>query len=434
MGSGFFISICLTAVIFLLPLFSRELRKSGSIIIAYSFVIFLHQFTAFLNNSLVANGHRGTFGAENDANVGFHPIAKELALRGEMHFRGQDLSIPISLESFLKGGSIYYELLGSLYSWFGTSVLVGAQLSILAFAFSCIIFLKIIRQLGIEHYTVSSLLCFGAMPSMVLLGSVTLREPFQVLFFMLTIYAGLRISMQKKLNTSFFFLMLISVFVMGAFHKALMVYGVFLVFIFLIWSRRPISRIGNIKKLHLIAMMLIPFFLYIIVIISKSAHTAFQLFQPVLDTSSQFHLVSIWRKASGDSVARSSYSIPLDFSSPLAVLNTFLMIYSYYHFPGYSLSLGNPADVFAALEATFRLILICFSVLGWSKAVGFQKRLLGLMLFLYISMSFLWAVGTTNYGTAIRHHMLTWWIISILGVPPLLDKLKHAWLAQMRRD
>ena len=70
-----------------------------------------------------------------------------------------------------------------------------------------------------------------------------------------------------------------------------------------------------------------------------------------------------------------------------------------------------------------RMILICFSVKQWRKAYGSQRRLLGLMLILYFSITFMWALGTTNYGTAMRHHMLSWWIIVIIGIPPLMKKL-----------
>ena len=39
-------------------------------------------------------------------------------MNGELLFRGLSLSVPLSLESFLKGGSFYYEMLGSFYQWF----------------------------------------------------------------------------------------------------------------------------------------------------------------------------------------------------------------------------------------------------------------------------------------------------------------------------
>jgi hypothetical protein len=60
------------------------------------------------------------------------------------------------------------------------------------------------------------------------------------------------------------------------------------------------------------------------------------------------------------------------------------------------------------------MVLIYFSVKSWHTARGSQRRLLGLMLILYFSMTFMWALGTTNYGTAMRHHMLSWWIIVII--------------------
>jgi hypothetical protein len=240
---GFSMAIFLVVVSFLMPLFSRELRKSIPIIFGYWFLIILHQVVAFLNVHLLVIEKKGTFGATDDANFGFHQTAKELALQGEIFYRNQNLSVPLSLDSFLKGGHFYYEMLGSVYQWFGASLLLGEQFSILAFALSCIVFLKIMRQLGSERYSFSSLICFGGLPSMVLLGSVTLRESYQLLFFMLAVYLGLGISMKIKFKLGSVILMAMSAFLMGVFHKALLVYAVFLIFIFLIWFYRPISRL-----------------------------------------------------------------------------------------------------------------------------------------------------------------------------------------------
>ena len=110
-----------------------------------------------------------------------------------------------------------------------------------------------------------------------------------------------------------------------------------------------------------------------------------------------------------------------------------IKMYGYYLFAGFSWRFDKLVDVYASIEAIFRVTLIYFSVLGWCKAVGLQKRLLGLMLVLYISMTLLWAMGTTNYGTAMRHHLVSWWIIVILGVPPLMAQLQHVWLGVVRR-
>ena len=85
--------------------------------------------------------------------------------------------------------------------------------------------------------------------------------------------------------------------------------------------------------------------------------------------------------------------------------------------------INNFLDVYAVMESIFRMTLIYFSVKHWRNAVGSQKRLFGLMLILYFSITLLFAIGTTNYGTAMRHHMLSWWIIVIVGIPPLMTKL-----------
>ena len=78
MESGFLLAIFLVAATFLMPAFSRELRKSGAIIFVYWVVIALHQVVAFLNQYLYAIGEFGTVGARVDANQGFHHIANSL--------------------------------------------------------------------------------------------------------------------------------------------------------------------------------------------------------------------------------------------------------------------------------------------------------------------------------------------------------------------
>ena len=53
-----------------------------------------------------------------------------------------------SLVEYPLGAMFYEQVLGAVYSWFSPSHLLGGQLSILVFALSCIIFLKIMQQFG----------------------------------------------------------------------------------------------------------------------------------------------------------------------------------------------------------------------------------------------------------------------------------------------
>ncbi len=432
-GPEIFAAIFLVVFIFLVPIFSRELRKSRSIILTYWFVIFLHQVIAFLNAHLFPRGYRsGTFGAESDANFSFHLIAKELSDRGEMVYRSSHLSVPLSFDSFLKGRAFYYELLGSLYQWFGSSILIGEQFSILIFALSCIVFLKIIRSLELDKYPALSLALFGALPTMILLGSITLRESYEVFFFMLAVYFGMKTSVDGKLNIPCFCLMIISAFLMGLFHSALAIYTVFMIFLFMVWPLRPISRFGNVKKLQLVAIMLVPLFSAGILSFLDKGSSIFLLIERLLAGENTIaQTIMRWRELSMSSIGSTTYDVTLDSSSPFMLVYSGLKIYVYYLIAGFSMRINSFFHSYAIIEAMLRLSFLWFSVLTWWGAVGLQKRLLGLMLILYLGMSLLWAMGTTNVGTAMRHHLLTWWIIVSMGFPLLVAKSKSIWLSWM---
>ena len=122
---------------------------------------------------------------------------------------------------------------------------------------------------------------------------------------------------------------------------------------------------------------------------------------------------------------RATYGLNFDDSSPFAMIYSSINIYIHYLFAPFPWQVKNFNDICGALEALIRMILIIFSVSGWWKAVGLQKRMLGVMILLYFTVTFLWAVGTTNYGTAIRHHMHSWWILTVAGVPSLLQWLNR---------
>ena len=122
---------------------------------------------------------------------------------------------------------------------------------------------------------------------------------------------------------------------------------------------------------------------------------------------------------------RATYVVPFNLSSSYAMVYSGLKIYVYYMFVPFPWQVGSLTGLYAGTESIMRMILIYFSVKQWCNACGLQRRLLGLMFILYFSMTFMWAVGTTNYGTAMRHHMLSWWIIVIIGIPPLMTKLNN---------
>ena len=393
-----FLTICLV------PICVREFRNSAQLLLAYWFVIVLHQAVAFTNSFLFA-----TISASSDA-LGMHLAATKIAMSGHFIFL------------LTNGPSLYRNLLGVFYWIFGPSLILAEQLSILAFSISCVVLVKILGQLELSHYKVPILLAFGALPTMVLLGSLTLREPFQLVFFMLTVYFGLKMHIRGDINRYFFFMIMSSV-CMGAFHQALSIYAFLLVILFLLWTYRPVSCLGKVKKLRFMAVLAIP---ALIIGIYTNVGTSSSLAWFISGNEELLKRAVRYREFA--QAGRASYGIEIDFSSTFMTIYSSLMLYIHYLFAPFPWDIINTKDAYASIESLSRLVLVFFAFKSWRNAYGAQRRLLGLMLILFFSMTFLWAIGTTNYGTAIRHNMLTWWILVITGLPLLMETLNRALL------
>ena len=124
--------------------------------------------------------------------------------------------------------------------------------------------------------------------------------------------------------------------------------------------------------------------------------------------------------------ARANYGMPLDASSLLNLIKSSSLIYLYYLFMPFPWQISNWLDVYGSFEAIMRFILIIFSILLWVREKNKKNRYIySLLLFIYVSMTFLWSMGSINYGQAIRHHLLTNWIIITLGTYSIVDFVKR---------
>jgi len=396
-------------MVLVLPCVVQELRRSHRLVFSYWFILLLHQVAGICNAFFFT-----TIGADADANS-FNRIGGGLAKLGDF--------------SFAIGSKFYENMLGIVYWVFGSSHFLGEQLSILAFALSCVVLIKILRQLDLLHSQVPILLAFGALPTMVLLGSITMRESFQVLFFMLAVYYGIKMHLQGGMNSSFIGLLLSTV-IMGLFHKGLIAYAAFLIVFFMIFTLKPSSHLFRVKTLRLSLFLMAPLFVVLLLIVVKLQMSGLGALSAISNMEVGEY-ASNYRAHSVE--ARATYGVELDTSSFFSFIISALVLYFYYLFAPFPWLIGSVLDIYAAIEAIMRLVLIYFSIKHWYRARGVQRRLFGLMLILFFSMSFLWALGTTNYGTAMRHHLLTWWTLVILGLPPLMKALRRFSIFKPRR-
>ncbi len=238
---------------------------------------------------------------------------------------------------------------------------------------------------------------------------------------MLAVYFGIKMHLQGGVNRYFVF-MTLSAFVMGLFHKGLIVYMFFLVGILMFFSLKPSTGLFKVKKMRLIFCLIMPFTIVALVISSQLSISGLGALSSFINFEGA-EFAANYRAHSVE--ARATYGVELNLSSLFSFFKSSVVLYVYYLFSPFPWQIRNAMDLYAVFESLMRFVLLYYSVKQWLSAKGDQRQLQGLMIILFLSMSFLWALGTTNYGTAIRHHMLTWWILVVLGVPSFMDALKH---------
>ncbi len=67
-----------------------------------------------------------------------------------------------------------------------------------------------------------------------------------------------------------------------------------------------------------------------------------------------------------------------------------------------------------------RFVLLFFAVSSWRRSSGEVRSCYGFLFIAVLGMELGWALGTANWGTAIRHHVPGYSVIVLLGVPGLI--------------
>ena len=89
--------------------------------------------------------------------------------------------------------------------------------------------------------------------------------------------------------------------------------------------------------------------------------------------------------------------------------------YVYYLLGPSVISIDKPIDIVPAINALGRLIVLVFLVILIFKKVPMPSSILYLMI-VYFFVTFLWSIGTTNFGQAFRHNSLTDWILALVFI------------------
>ena len=390
------------AVLLAFPAF----REDGRLALAGVAVLTAHHLVAFYNAYL------GTvIGADLDA--------------ASFHRDGVQLASGVNVDFLLGPGTwIYVHFLAFFYRLFGPSHFLGEELSVLAVAFSCAVLVRLCDLTGASRFRAGVVLLFGLSLSGLIFLSITLRESWQTLFVLLSAYWALRV--RGRMSAPTFAFLLGSAFGLGLLHEGLAPYAIFLVIFSLYWSvgaGRPADVLWKRALVLGVAVLLL----------GALAASVRQLggASAALASGKALEYAQNYRVNSVQD-ARAAYSVPLDASTPLRFAGTLPLALIQYMAAPFPWQVGSPLDIEAMLEGWVRLALLGTSWRAWRLSVGEARSRIGFLLGLFLAMEFLWALGTVNWGTAVRHHLLPYGLLVVTGGPGLLlclDKARRALLS-----
>ncbi|MGD9107964.1 MAG: hypothetical protein PVI75_02210 [Gammaproteobacteria bacterium] len=423
-------------------LFIKELRENKKLLFAVIFIIILH------NLASITNAYFYLFpGADSDA-ASFHSKAIAVSL-GHLNYISNILD-----------ANFYIYILSRLF-YLGHSKLLGQELSVLAFSFSCVILISLQKLFEIKKHRILTLLILGLIPTYMIWGSVELRESLQLLFLLLTIYFGVYLMTKKSNNIMFFIFMLLSPLFMGMFHVGLRMIAPGLVCLFSFF----ISRAFNRKMIEALIYSLLLTLLFIALQHLLIGHMQFKFVNNIPLTLNKVSASKTSGMANTSKINMSVVNIVsgiflhsmsvanivggffhrmvafmLDVHGYLAQVggNTFYHVYFnpssyytvfvslckfwvYYLFGPFPWELNFKLNLFIMLYSWFKAVLLACCVVDIFIKKDLQRNMRICMLLIYLLITTVWAFGVNNYGTALRHQMLSDWILVLFGMPVLIS-------------
>jgi hypothetical protein len=383
---------------FLVVAFDPRIVRDRKLLVVVCLVVLAHHI------AVLVNAHAFTLpGGEYDANTFNH-------YAGHSDFAERGLRI---------GMRFYVNFLALFHIFWGDSVLTGGEVSVMAFVLSCLIFVRIVDLLGIDRHAPWLVLIFGLLPSMVIFSSLTLREPFELLLLLVGVYGGLRAFLRPAWWAAP--ACIGSLLAMGLFHQLLLLYAlVAAAIIFMV----PLLGRGKASRRTLIALSGVAAAVVIGLLVIGLVRTPAGDNYLKMAGKHPIHSLVGYRETTNKAQPRTAFTVELSDASVSRFVLSAGLVYVNYLFAPFPWRIAGFQDVYACGEALMRAGLLIASFLALYLSGGDRRRALLVLLLLYGSMTAMWAMGTTNYGQGLRHHVLTNWMLFLSGAPLLISRVE----------
>ena len=332
-------SVFAIVLLLLAPLFIADL-KSKRVAILYWVSISIREIFSFIHIFLFRVPGVGPDSED------YHYFANRIVEGGEWY-------------GFSIGQYFYEQFLAVFYIIFGASELFGFQLSIFFFACSFVLLIRIIELLGLSKYKIFSLIIFSFLPTYIFLGSVTMPESGQVLFFMVTVYYALLFFDKGSLFG--FIKVAISSYCMALFHRGLAPYAVLLLIVTCFYGMKVQGTLfillrRRVKIFLFIITIFVPSTIILILSVGLSSFGSIQQ----LWEYGPLEYVIYYRNVAHKT--RATYGIILDTSTLFTTFYTSIMVVIHYLFEPFIWKIEGWLDNYAFFESILRFILLVGSI------------------------------------------------------------------------
>ena len=390
----FFIEAISLVMIFFMTLFiANKIQTNNTIptyknhtIIAYLLVIFIHAVVS------IWNGFYGPiYGATNDA-LEFHRAAV-------LYFDEN------SSANLLIPGWVYSIFLAIVYQATHQSWAIGCLLSTLFFGLLCVASVNLYNTLVVhknescnKSNTIHAMiiLLIGLIPSSIILTSITMREVFQMLFLCLTLIYSVKYIQMKSYKYLFLLVTMLTLF--ASLHSSFWYYSVVYLMAFLCFQFRHML---HARKPFIIWGLIFGLLCFLFIANIDPLYTAISKF---IDGAN---------KADSGS-ARAYYGLPEVGSDIFSIIDFVAISFFNYMTRPFLWEMTSIIDITVIVENVMRLFFI------WR--IFILRRYLSAsivwVLFAAFLLELLWGMGTLNWGTAQRHHLVAWplFVISYFAV------------------
>lgn len=307
----------------------------------------------------------------------------------------------IDISNFI-GAGLYEAFLASIFNTFSTNVLYGVAFSNIAFMLSVLLIFKILHMLQISlKVQLISLYIILLYPSLLMYSVSTLREPYQYLLLTLVVYLYLYL-VKRQFKVSLLIYMTMSVILFGLTHNGLLPLIPFILIILMIGLFKY-CKITNIKMFVIVYGIFIVILMLILMISGVLNSNTLNAFLE----GDGLEYAETYRERIPD--ARSSYSAAIDLSNPLIAIVTLSNAVMKYFIMPLPWNISNLKDIVIIAENLVRIIMLFFVIYKFRAL-----KLLTVLLGIYTLLEIVWAMGTANWGTASRHHIVQAQLLIIL--------------------